>query len=116
VQYPQQLSLGVAHRWISSIDATPGSFTSQESSNLIWGGFKYLEGYEFLLVRKLSVSRNRLIRSCPNNIRPVPFMAALDRDAPFTFQFRRTHQSDGVTEPDLRKRRSVRLVGFGADC
>lgn len=60
-----------------------GSFTSQESSNLIWGGFKYLEGYEFLLVRKLSVSRNRLIRSYPNNIRPVPFMAALDRDAPF---------------------------------
>ncbi|MDA3007649.1 MAG: FAD-dependent oxidoreductase, partial [Actinomycetota bacterium] len=24
-----------------------GSFTSQASSNLVWGGFKYLENYEF---------------------------------------------------------------------
>ena len=28
-------------------------FTSQESSNLAWGGIKYLEGFEFGLVRKL---------------------------------------------------------------
>ena len=27
-----------------------GSFTSQESSNLVWGGFKYLEHYELPLV------------------------------------------------------------------
>ena len=26
------------------------SFTSETSSNLVWGGFKYLEGYEFGLV------------------------------------------------------------------
>jgi hypothetical protein len=30
-----------------------GNFTSQESSNLVWGGFKYLENYELLLVFKL---------------------------------------------------------------
>ena len=36
------------------------SFTSQESSNLVWGGFKYLENYEIPLVRKLCLSRNRL--------------------------------------------------------
>jgi glycerol-3-phosphate dehydrogenase len=60
-----------------------GAFTSQESSNLVWGGFKYLEGYELLLVRKLCVSRNRLIRAYPDNIKPIPFLAALDESSPF---------------------------------
>ena len=59
-----------------------GSFTSQESSNLVWGGFKYLEGYEMLLVRKLCVSRNRLIKAYPDNIKPIPFIAALDESSP----------------------------------
>ena len=59
-----------------------GSFTSQESSNLVWGGFKYLEGYEMLLVRKLCVSRNRLIKAYPDNIKPIPFVAALDESSP----------------------------------
>jgi glycerol-3-phosphate dehydrogenase len=59
-----------------------GSFTSQESSNLVWGGFKYLEGYELLLVRKLCVSRNRLIKSYPDNIKPIPFLATLDESSP----------------------------------
>jgi len=60
-----------------------GAFTSQESSNLVWGGFKYLESYEFFLVRKLCVSRNRLIKAYPDNIKSIPFMAALDRSSPF---------------------------------
>ncbi len=60
-----------------------GAFTSQESSNLVWGGFKYLESYELLLVRKLCVSRNRLIRAYPDNIKPIPFLAALDRSSPY---------------------------------
>ncbi len=60
-----------------------GAFTSQESSNLVWGGFKYLESYEFFLVRKLCVSRNRLIKAYPDNIKPIPFLAALDEGSPF---------------------------------
>jgi glycerol-3-phosphate dehydrogenase len=60
-----------------------GGFTSQESSNLVWGGFKYLENYEFLLVRKLCMSRNRLVRAYPDNVKPIGFMAALDRSSPF---------------------------------
>jgi glycerol-3-phosphate dehydrogenase len=60
-----------------------GAFTSQASSNLVWGGFKYLEGYEFLLVRKLCVSRNRLIKAYPDNVKPIPFLAALDDGSPF---------------------------------
>jgi glycerol-3-phosphate dehydrogenase len=60
-----------------------GGFTSQESSNLVWGGFKYLENYELRLVRKLCMSRNRLIKAYPANIDPIGFMAALDKASPF---------------------------------
>jgi glycerol-3-phosphate dehydrogenase len=52
-------------------------YTSQESSNLVWGGIKYLETYEFGLVRKLCVSRNRLLRAYPSNVREIRFMASL---------------------------------------
>jgi glycerol-3-phosphate dehydrogenase len=58
-------------------------FTSQESSNLVWGGFKYLENYELALVRKLCMSRNRLIEAYPSNITEISFLAALDKSAPF---------------------------------
>ena len=59
------------------------SFTSQESSNLVWGGFKYLENYELRLVRKLCRSRNRLMRAYPDNIAELPFLASLDRGSPY---------------------------------
>lgn len=61
-----------------------GGFTSQESSNLVWGGFKYLENYELRLVRKLCMSRNRLIRAYPANVAPIGFLATLDKTAPFS--------------------------------
>lgn len=54
-------------------------FTSQESSNLVWGGIKYLEGLEFGLVRKLCMSRNHLLRSYPSSIKEVRFFATLDQ-------------------------------------
>ncbi len=57
--------------------------TSQESSNLVWGGFKYLENYELALVAKLCHSRNRLMRAYPNAITPTRFLATLDTSAPF---------------------------------
>ena len=60
-----------------------GNFTSQESSNLVWGGFKYLENYEFLLVFNLCRSRNRLMRAYPDNIKEISFLASLDHSAPF---------------------------------
>ena len=60
-----------------------GSFTSQESSNLVWGGFKYLENYELPLVFGLCRSRNRLMKAYPDNIREIGFLAALDRKAPY---------------------------------
>ena len=58
-------------------------FTSQESSNLVWGGFKYLENFEIPLVLGLCRSRNRLMKAYPDNIREVGYLAALDRSAPY---------------------------------
>src|SRR5580693_5043668 len=51
------------------------SFTSQESSNLAWGGIKYMETFEFGLVRKLCLSRNHLIRSYPSTVQEIRFYA-----------------------------------------
>lgn len=58
-------------------------FTSQESSNLVWGGIKYLQGYEFWLVLKLCLARNRLMRAYPNRIREIGFLASIGPNAPF---------------------------------
>ena len=58
-------------------------FTSQTSSNLVWGGFKYMENYELGLVFKLCRSRNRLMRAYPDNIREIGFLAALDANGPY---------------------------------
>ena len=59
------------------------NFTSQASSNLVWGGFKYLENYELYLVWKLCRSRNRLMAAYPDNIREIAFYAALDETSPY---------------------------------
>ncbi len=58
-------------------------FTSQESSNLVWGGFKYLENYELPLVWKLCTSRNHLMRQYPTRISEIGFLATLDKSSPF---------------------------------
>ena len=47
--------------------------TSQESSNLAWGGIKYMETFELGLVRKLCLARNRLIRAYPSTVRAIGF-------------------------------------------
>jgi len=50
--------------------------TSQESSNLIWGGIKYLETWELGLVRKLCRARNLLLRSYPSSVRELRFFTS----------------------------------------
>jgi glycerol-3-phosphate dehydrogenase len=47
--------------------------TSQSSSNLAWGGIKYMESYDFGLVWKLCGSRNELCRAYPSAVRPIRF-------------------------------------------
>ena len=53
--------------------------TSQESSNLAWGGIKYLESYEFALVRKLCKSRNHLIRNYPSTVKEIRFFTTVPK-------------------------------------
>jgi glycerol-3-phosphate dehydrogenase len=54
-------------------------FTSQQSSNLAWGGIKYLEGGELGLVAKLCGSRNRLLRFYPSTVREIRFFVSVER-------------------------------------
>jgi glycerol-3-phosphate dehydrogenase len=54
-------------------------FTSQHSSNLAWGGIKYMESYELGLVHKLCKSRNHLIRSYPSTVQEIRFYAVHPR-------------------------------------
>ncbi|MDZ8118269.1 glycerol-3-phosphate dehydrogenase/oxidase [Pontiella agarivorans] len=55
------------------------SCTSQESSNLAWGGIKYLENYEFSLVQKLCSSRNHLMDSYPGQVREIRFFTSMQK-------------------------------------
>ena len=61
-----------------------GSGVSQESSNLIWGGFKYLQTYDVGLVAGLCRSRNLLARSYASQLREVRFLAALGPTSPYS--------------------------------
>jgi glycerol-3-phosphate dehydrogenase len=56
-----------------------GGFTSQESSNLAWGGIKYLESCDVRLVRKLCLSRNQLIRSFPSMVEEIRFYTGVPK-------------------------------------
>ncbi|APZ44010.1 glycerol-3-phosphate dehydrogenase/oxidase [Acidihalobacter ferrooxydans] len=53
--------------------------TSSQSSNLVWGGIKYLESRDFGLVRRLCRSRNRLLDAYPTRIEEIRFLATLRR-------------------------------------
>ena len=53
------------------------SGTSSESSNLAWGGIKYLETYEFLLVNKLCKSRNHLMQNYPSRVKEIRFLTTI---------------------------------------
>ena len=55
--------------------------TSSASSKLIHGGLRYLEHYEFGLVRKALVEREVLLRSAPHIMRPLRFVMPHDEGA-----------------------------------
>ena len=48
--------------------------TSSASSKLIHGGLRYLEQYEFKLVREALVERTRLMKAAPHLIQPMQFV------------------------------------------
>jgi alpha-glycerophosphate oxidase/glycerol-3-phosphate dehydrogenase len=55
------------------------SGVSSHSSNLAWGGIKYLESHEYLLVNKLCRSRNRLMRAYPSTVQEIRFLTTIQR-------------------------------------
>lgn len=54
-------------------------FTSSNSSNLAWGGIKYLESHEYGLVNKLCKSRNHLMRSYPSTVKEIRFFTSIQQ-------------------------------------
>src|SRR6201999_3210161 len=55
------------------------SHTSSASSKLIHGGLRYLEQYEFKLVRESLKEREVLLKLAPHIIRPLLFVLPHDR-------------------------------------
>jgi len=55
------------------------SGVSSASSNLAWGGIKYLETHEYLLVNKLCRSRNKLMRAYPSTVKEIRFFTTIQR-------------------------------------
>ena len=53
--------------------------TSSASSKLIHGGLRYLEHYDFALVRKALIEREVLLRSAPHIMHPLRFVMPHDR-------------------------------------
>jgi glycerol-3-phosphate dehydrogenase len=52
--------------------------TSSASTKLVHGGLRYLEQYEFLLVRKALAERERLLKSAPHIMWPLRFVMPHD--------------------------------------
>ena len=55
------------------------SGVSSNSSNLAWGGIKYLESHDYLLVNKLCKSRNELMRAYPSTVKEIRFFTTIQR-------------------------------------
>jgi len=56
-----------------------GGSTSSQSSNLAWGGIKYLESGELNLVSHLCKSRNHLMKSFPSTVKEIRFLTSVQK-------------------------------------
>ncbi|MDP1558291.1 MAG: glycerol-3-phosphate dehydrogenase/oxidase [Nitrosomonas sp.] len=57
------------------------SATSSASSKLIHGGLRYLESFDFKLVRKALTERSRLLQAAPHRVWPLRFAVPVYRDS-----------------------------------
>jgi glycerol-3-phosphate dehydrogenase len=57
------------------------SATTSRSSKLIHGGLRYLELWDFRLVRESLTERERLQRLAPHLVRPLPFLVPIYRES-----------------------------------
>ncbi|WDE97387.1 glycerol-3-phosphate dehydrogenase/oxidase [Lentisphaera profundi] len=60
------------------------SMTSQASSNMIWGGIKYLQSGELSLVKALCESRNRLLQAYPDRVREISYFTSFYKGNPYS--------------------------------
>ena len=51
--------------------------TSSQSSNLAWGGIKYLESHDYGLVNELCQSRNHLMEHYPSTVKEIRFLTTI---------------------------------------
>lgn len=56
------------------------SETSSQSSNLVWGGIKYLESFEIPLVYRLCKSRDQLTEMYPSTVKEIRFLTAVRKN------------------------------------
>jgi glycerol-3-phosphate dehydrogenase len=56
-----------------------GAGTTSRSSKLVHGGLRYLELFDFALVRESLTERERLRRLAPHLVRPLPFLVPIYR-------------------------------------
>ena len=76
-------SLAVAGMSVALVERGDfASETSQSSSNLVWGGIKYLQNGSIRLVTKLCRSRNTLIRSYPSSVCEIRYFTTLQKSSP----------------------------------
>jgi glycerol-3-phosphate dehydrogenase len=71
------VALDAASRGLSVVVIDKGdlaSGTSSKSSKLVHGGLRYLENYEFSLVREGVLERQQLMRLAPHLVRPMDFV------------------------------------------
>ena len=54
-----------------------GSGTTSWSSRLVHGGLRYLEFYEFYLVRESLAEREKLLRIAPHLVKPLPIVVPI---------------------------------------
>lgn len=84
------VSRGLSTGLVEARDFASG--TSSRSSKLIHGGLRYLEQFDFELVREALHERGLLLTTiAPHLVRPVPFLF------PFTHQWERAYIGAGVT-------------------
>ncbi len=88
------------------------SATSSASTKLFHGGLRYLEYFEFRLVRESLIERETLLRAMPHISWPMRFVLPYSRDMRFESNTP-TSRLLGTVLPFLRGRRPRWLIRFG---
>lgn len=89
-----------------------GSATSASSTKLFHGGLRYLEYFEFRLVREALIERENLLKAMPHISWPMRFVLPYHKSMRFDLSTP-TSKLLGATMPWLRGRRPAWLIRLG---